>query len=394
MKQAPDLKHNNEDLSLLVSGVLKALSQSVWSVGEVEPQIQTLVDQFGDDIYKMVLEQVFSFQISSEEAKSIWLNAMEKTRKIVSEKPIDFRAVCFDYILQNTQFFQKPFILERNQYQKLFQETLTDEVTGLYNIRFLEQSLDRELSRARRKGAACSLIFIDLDHFKTINDIYGHQTGNQLLMEVANRIIQLVRTSDLPCRYGGDEFAVLAPETAKEGATLFAERIRSEVEKIRLPGVKHHITASIGVATFPEHALSGNELINRADQALYVSKSRGKNRVTVYQRIGDQRRQQRVVTEMDGKFIDSSGGHQNFQARNLSRGGILMEVDRPVSLGSIVKVEMESEFEKTPISCVGSVVHLSKMKEDDRFEVGFSIVYMTLENEMKYKKLLHAYSKK
>ena len=159
-----------------------------------------------------------------------------------------------------------------------------DGLTGLYNHRYFHESFDKELARSRRYHSSLSLILFDLDHFKTVNDRYGHPAGDVVLMNVAKAVCSAVRPCDIVARYGGDEFAIILPETGAEGARVFASRLRRCVEGI----ATHHqdqviyVTMSAGLTTTTPETLevTKDELILATDQALLLSKSSGRNQVS------------------------------------------------------------------------------------------------------------------
>ncbi len=165
----------------------------------------------------------------------------------------------------------------------------TDELTGLPNRRFFLDSLQRELRKLTRISTdqQLSLLVIDLDRFKSVNDRYGHITGDAVLRHVAGRLAQAVRATDLPARYGGEEFAILLPDTAEKGAEFLAEKLRADVEAsaVRYEGATIQLTISVGVATIDAPTRYGPEieadLIRRADEAMYRAKASGRNRVVI-----------------------------------------------------------------------------------------------------------------
>jgi diguanylate cyclase (GGDEF)-like protein len=157
-----------------------------------------------------------------------------------------------------------------------------DALTGLLNVRVLNQGIEEEIHRAERTGASLSLLMIDVDFLKHVNDVYGHPAGDQVLRALAETLRRVVRRIDLVARCGGEEFAVLLPETTAERGGDVAARLREAIEELEHPGVGEAITVSIGVAAYPEDAGSASELIHAADQALYASKNSGRNRVTRY----------------------------------------------------------------------------------------------------------------
>jgi len=164
----------------------------------------------------------------------------------------------------------------------LHEQSIRDPLTGLYNRRFLEEFLLRELARAERKKHSLSIITLDIDHFKRINDTLGHGAGDIVLRRVGLLLQGFVRQSDIACRVGGEEFSVLLPEASMQIATQRAEEIRKAVQELQLKYEDHDlsgITISLGVAVFPDHGTTEEALIRAADQALYDAKYRGRDRV-------------------------------------------------------------------------------------------------------------------
>jgi len=169
-------------------------------------------------------------------------------------------------------------------FQRTEQLTITDDLTRLFNSRYLNLYLGREIKRCKRHGIPLSVIFLDLDGFKGINDQYGHLAGSGTLTEVGGILAEGVRESDILARYGGDEFVVVLPETPASGALVIAERLRRAIEEHRFlepQGIAARISASFGISTYPDHALSPEGLIQKADQAMYRVKEREKNGIEV-----------------------------------------------------------------------------------------------------------------
>jgi diguanylate cyclase (GGDEF)-like protein len=168
-------------------------------------------------------------------------------------------------------------------HQKTQELTIVDELTGIYNYRYFIKKLTQEIKRAERYKHSLSMLMIDIDWFKRCNDTYGHLFGNKVLKELAQRIRDSVRDVDVVCRYGGEEFAVILPQTNRKDAHMIGERIRHRVEsnefEVEEGGLLVKVTVSLGVATYPENGTISEELIEKVDQALYLAKGRGKNMV-------------------------------------------------------------------------------------------------------------------
>lgn len=176
------------------------------------------------------------------------------------------------------------------QNARTYQNAITDRLTSLYNYGYFREQLERTIEQCRQTGENLCLLMFDIDHFKNFNDVNGHELGNVALVGVASLCMVNSRQAadrlpDLVARYGGEEFMVLLRGVTTRRATEVAERIRKAVESEQFPGGENQpsgrVTISIGVATFPEHAQSGDELINKADVALYEAKRGGRNRVCV-----------------------------------------------------------------------------------------------------------------
>lgn len=165
----------------------------------------------------------------------------------------------------------------------------TDELTGLFNKRAFGKFMNREVAKAIRYSHAFSIIMIDADGLKAVNDEHGHESGDKLIREVANTIQHNLRDTDILARYGGDEFIVFLPETTTAQARDVAERVRNAAVNITYSANRKRIpvTVSIGVASYPEDTSNADDVVDRADRALYASKQQGRNRVTCFAEIRD-----------------------------------------------------------------------------------------------------------
>lgn len=172
--------------------------------------------------------------------------------------------------------------------ESLKEKSIRDPLTHLYNRRFLEESLNREIFRARRSGQLIAVMMLDIDHFKQFNDLYGHDAGDIVLQKIAKILESSMRREDIVCRYGGEEFAIIMPLNSSEVAVSRAELILDRVRQLEIhykERVFQNLTISIGLAFYPDDATSAEELLQVADQALLEAKRRGRNRLMLYRPI-------------------------------------------------------------------------------------------------------------
>jgi diguanylate cyclase (GGDEF)-like protein len=187
-----------------------------------------------------------------------------------------------------TLIFQKlNYEYLRKSYEIAATQACTDPMTGLYNPRYLWHALERELERAGRYGRLCSVMMIDIDHFKNYNDMHGHLQGDEILKRAAEIFRQNIRTTDITVRYGGEEFLIMMPETGKELAHVVGEKLRKAFENYSFPHEESQpggrLTVSIGIAMYPDDAADSRTLVDKADKALYRAKKSGRNRIVAWE---------------------------------------------------------------------------------------------------------------
>jgi diguanylate cyclase (GGDEF)-like protein len=170
-------------------------------------------------------------------------------------------------------------IQNAHNFDRMKQLAYVDGLTGIHNRRFFEMRVVEELERATRFHGRLSVIMVDIDHFKKMNDEFGHLLGDEMLRAVSTILKQQLRKMDMVCRYGGDEFAIVVPETTGESAVRVAEKLRRQVETHFFPGVPRQVTISCGVAGYPAHGVTRDEVVAAADSALYQAKQAGRNQV-------------------------------------------------------------------------------------------------------------------
>lgn len=217
-------------------------------------------------------------------------------------------------------------------FQAVRDQAVTDALTGLYNRRYFEEALEKEVQRAKRQQQPFSIIGIDLDFLKKINDTHGHFYGDLAIKTIADVLKANARSVDVPARIGGEEFDVLLPGISSDGAMIAAERIRSAIEKTEIDTIGH-ITGSLGVATYFEHTDNVEELLELTDQAMYTSKREGRNRVTLAKPISETSWQEIAVNT----FVDILSKNRIPMAKHLSKE-LCLKLQAPVN-----KDEMTNE---------------------------------------------------
>ncbi len=209
---------------------------------------------------------------------AILMVGQKNKRRIIESKELLQRyAYSVGLTLGNIDIFN---YLHQN-YNAFKQQAITDGLTGLYNRRFFNEEIEREIARSYRHFLRMSLILMDVDHFKKYNDTNGHQAGDLVLKKFSSLVRNETRVCDMECRYGGEEFALILPETTKAQALAIAEKLRKKIEETEFPHQEKqplgNLTASIGVSTFPDDAVNSKDLIDIADAGLYQAKEQGRN---------------------------------------------------------------------------------------------------------------------
>lgn len=306
--------------------------------------VESLFEDHGhsEKFLSHLLEVLADIHLNDEDAR-IHFHRILKHRSSLEERlgrEVDFRVALLDYFLSCEPRLKAPKIVELSTYQAGLRLATVDELTGLYNRRFLESYLEKELNRARRYAQQFSIIFVDLDNFKRINDTHGHAVGDQVLRCFGRMLMNYLRREDMAGRYGGEEFVIVMPQTSSTGAVTFAERLLVEVRQARCIS-EETVTFSAGIASYPDHGYGVYELLKNADAALYEAKLGGKNQIklSAVEKRASRRYEAGVPVEcyFDDKLVGTA------TACDVSLNGISLQSSNLLQPGSSLRLTVHSE---------------------------------------------------
>jgi diguanylate cyclase (GGDEF)-like protein len=363
--------------------VLKCLETYSKSDDVLIAELEKIVSVSEERVYPLIIHILTHLELEADNAKKCWENIIEHRKKLSKElkRDVSLRTTICDYFCSIDISLKNPKVVEIHIFERKDKASKYDNLTGLYNRSYFDDSLKREIARAERHQLELSILFFDLDNFKNVNDSYGHLAGDLILKNVAGIIKEEIRIEDFAARYGGEEMVVILPQTGKIQGLILGERIRESIEEYthQFKDQSIKITVSGGLATFPSDTKKGDELLKLADNALYEAKGSGKNNISVYSKL--KRRYFRINfdSEIQVQNIKVTDRKNNFQvsSKNFSRTGILFESKQPFQIGD--KLELSIPIYTTPkpevVDVTGTVVRL-EVYENGRYEIGVSFIEM------------------
>jgi len=327
-------------------------------------EINALIAQQGKSVYSYIFQILTNLDLPPEEAEQHWNHIISHSKdlSVTMGREVNLRTAVCDYFCSINKSLHNPKIIEIHLFEKTARSSTFDSLTGLLNRNAFDEMLSREISRAKRHDSNLTLLFLDLDDFKKINDTLGHMAGDEVLKKVAQLIMVEKRSEDIAARYGGEEITILLPETSKAEGWLIGERVRQRVEETEIlyEGQNIKMTLSGGLASFPIDAGDGLTLLKNADKAMYRAKSFGKNNISFYSM--DKRRNIRVEYKTAVE-IQELGIHEKpvFTAttKSLSIGGILLESKDFIETGAKIQINISLSPEN-PLLVIGTVVRSEK----------------------------------
>lgn len=345
-------------------------------------KVNKLYTTAGVEVLSTVFRLLAGIDIPLEKCALHW----EKTqihRQKLSEllgRNVDITTALCDYLQSTTHFLNHPRLIEASQYENVIHESINDKLTGLFNRPYFDEAFNLQVALAKRYQEDFTILFLDIDNFKEVNDTYGHLAGDAALREIAAIILKEKRDSDIASRFGGEEFVLLMTHTDNVSAFIFAERLRQQIERLEISYLGHVIklTVSGGIASFPFNSEDPKQLLQMADSAVYLAKGAGKNNIAHFKE--EKRRYLRVkihqpvlAKELDFNNSETFSG----TSKDICIGGILFENNAPLPLGALIKVKVPVK-EGAPLMLIGTVVRVEAF-ENDRYDIGMTTSFKEMD---------------
>lgn len=329
-----------------------------------------------ENIYARLIHVMCHLRLAPVEARTTW-HAILKHRDLLEEKlgrPTGFRVALLDYFVNQNHALKNPKVIEIHVYAETARQAAVDELTGLFNRRFFDAAIERELKQARRHRHEFSLLIIDIDNFKKVNDTHGHTTGDAVIAALGKLLRRVLRSEDTPCRIGGEEFAIIFPETGTDGAMIVSEKVRAEFAKLKIAATD--LSLSAGLATFPHDASETRDLIDRADQMLYFAKYSGKNRVISY--TLNKRRHVRYPLDWELAITKQNGKGGESRTQDVSIEGISFELDEATESGELLSLHLTigNDVLELPVQ----IIWVDNNAQTRKYRAGAQFIRLTPEN--------------
>lgn len=366
-----------------IRDLLLSILNSETDTGTIIHRVQQMAERHGARVFPELLGILTSLELEEQAALAHWQGIVGVWQKLEQQlgRDISLQTAVCDFFSANPGPLKSPKIIDTALYETTVQNAYLDKLTGLYNRRYIDEVMGRELALAKRHASELSLLFFDIDNFKDINDTYGHGVGDLYLQLVADIICNTKRLEDIACRYGGEEMLLILPSTSGQDALSLGRRILKRVEKAALSYLGHRIstTVSAGLATYPRFGETADELLQSCDAALYRAKGSGKN--TIAYATLDKRRGLRVDVSMP-IMVKSFGfdGEREISAfgQDISLSGFSFQTDTRLTMGSFIEVLFPLP-EHEALTLVGEIVRVND--SDHGLDVGAELCFRRMDKQ-------------
>jgi diguanylate cyclase (GGDEF)-like protein len=388
--------------------LLAILDEDVRNKKRILQKFESIRNEKGITPYSALLLILTHLPYEENEAKRHWEAILDHRQKLSRsmERDVGLRVALFDYFINLNKIIEYPKIIELSLFEKLDRFDHLDFLTGLLNQRYFQNVVSTEMRRSKRYHLKCSVVIMDTDDFKEVNEKYGSLIGDILLKETSMIIRNSIRDIDTAARSGGGEFALLLPETGRLGSYIVSERIRISAEnhfkRRKVNGASLNLTLSGGISSFPEDGVTVEEMVESARQALYQAKAMGKNSINIYFR--ERRNFIRFDVDHAAFRIEVLKGEEKSgemktaprwePSQDISRNGILFKSKRSFGIGEPLEIcffEEDAEILKIQ----GRVVRIEELEAADagKYEVGVAFLYQGNLQEETLLKLIEKFRK-
>ena len=346
-------------------------------------RLEQIRTQSGIQVYAALLLILTGLAFEESEARRHWEEILKHRRALGQSlgRDVGLRVAVLDYFVNVNRQLTSPRLIDLSLADRPDPSSPIDARTGLWNGRQFLSALQKEIRRAKRYRLDLTVLYLDIDDFREINERHGELVGDVLLREVAILIKNKIRDIDMAARLAGEEFALILPETERMGAFLVAERVRKEMERHFLrrdiDGRPIAMTVTIGMAKYPEDAAIADRLVRRAEEAMHQAKARGGNAVGVYYRERrnyirfDVSRQQVRIRVTPADPSAQAPQEDRHEPLNISRSGLLFESDTPYAIGDEVIIVCQDGRDQARVTLRARIVRIEEIEgQPRRYEVG------------------------
>ena len=370
-KNTPSTEHH-----LLRQNILHSLSSAPGDFIAQCQHLKPLINGNKDEACKIILHNLVQLNFTQDNACDHWHAIVNHAKSMQSSlgRTVGLTTAACDYFSTIQPSLDNPKLIEFARFEETLKSAHQDFLTGLLSRSAFQNLFDQELSRAKRHKHDTTLIFFDLDNFKKINDDHGHIAGDEALKEVGQVFLHSKRKEDIACRFGGDEFVILLPETNKFMGLLVGNKLLESLNKliVNYQGKDIPIACSGGLASFPLDSSDTTGLTDCADRALYQAKSRGRHELCLFSE------EKRTFTRIDLKrdvnirsLIIQKTDNQS-KSNNISEGGILISCSNSFDIGTRLELQIPLQDESA-MTIIGSVVRVEKF-DTNLYDIGLSFL--------------------